>query len=216
VWTKHVEGKLRFTIGESSADLRFSGWARLLKPPPYVCPHTGQKTFHLAATDDGRIVASEQLQVCQYTGKRVLAGELETCTATGRRVVREMMAACPVTAARVMQTAMVACRTCRQRVAPGAILRGQCAACRNLRPIDKADPRMARLLDEHPVLDRWRGWRLAETASVYILTARGWLRRLLLVVDKESLELKHMGQRHRLSAQFTAVEPSQYEFVLRD
>jgi len=216
VWVKHAEGKLRFTIGEASADLPFSGWACTLKPPPYVCPYSGQKTFHLAATDDGRIVAAEQLQRCQYTRRRVLAGELETCTATGRRVVREMMVTCPVTAARVMQTAMTTCRTCRQRVAPGAVSRGQCASCRDLQPVDKADPRMARLLDEHPVLDRWRGWRIAETATAYILTARGWLKRLLLVVDKESLELKHVGEGHRLSTQFTAVEPSQHAFVLRD
>ncbi len=216
LWCKYVEGKLRFTTAGASADLRFSGWARTLTPPPFSCPSTGQKTFHLAATDDGRIAAAEQLQECQYTRRRVLASELETCTATGRRVVRELMATCPVTAARVMQTAMVTCRTCRQRVAPQAVERGQCAACRSLRPVDKADPRMARLLDEHPLLDRWRSWRLAETATVYILTAHGWLKRVLLVVDKESLELRVVAEGNRLALGFMVVEPSQYDNVLRD
>ena len=126
------------------------------------------------------------------------------------------MVTCPVTAARVMQTAMTTCRTCRQRVAPQAVQRGECAACRSLDPVDKADPRMARLLDEHPVLDRWRAWRLAETAAVYILTTRGWLKQMLLVVDKESLELRLLAQRSRFSTRFNVVEPSQHDYVLRD
>ena len=115
-----------------------------------------------------------------------------------------------------MQTALTTCRTCRERVAPQAVQRGQCEACRNLHPVDKADPRMARLLDEHPVLDRWRAWRLAETTTVYILTARGWLKRVLLVMDKESLEMRLLAEGNRLSSSFNTVEPSQYDYVLRD
>ena len=40
---------------------------------------------------------------------------------------------------------------------------GRCSACRSLAPVRKDDPRMARLLDEHPLLDRWPRWRIAET-----------------------------------------------------
>ena len=215
VWCKFAEGKLRFTIGERAADLPFAGWARLLEPPPFVCPHTGRRTFHLVATDDGRIAAADQIEVCGETGRRVLSGELVACSVTGRRALPESMATCPVTEEYVLGEAMVACGTCRQMVNPKAVERNECAACRRLESVGKADPRMARLLDEHPPLDRWRRWRISETATSYILTASGWLRRLLVVVGKDSPELKLLATGNRFFAGWRVVEPSQHEHVLR-
>jgi hypothetical protein len=75
---------------------------------------------------------------------------------------------------------------------------------------------MARLLDEHPPLDRWRNWRISETATVYILTASGWFNRLLVVVDKDSLELKCLATGSRLRVGWSVVEPSRYDYVLRE
>ena len=215
VWCKFVEGKLRFTVGEESADLPCGGWSRTLRPPPFVCPCTGSSTFHLAAIDDGRIVAAEQIEPCAETGRRMLRDDLVTCSATGRRVVPELIETCPVTGRRLLGNAMVECATCRQPVSPATIERNQCAACRQLQPVSKADPRMARLLDEHPPLDGWRNWRISETATVYILTASGWFKRLLLVVDKDSLELKLLATGSRLLSGWNVAEPSQYDYVLR-
>ncbi len=215
VWCKHVEGKLRFSVGEASADLPFEGWARSVEPPPYVCPATGTATFHLAATDDGRIVAADQLERCAETSRLVVGTELVTCAATGLRVAADQTKRCPVCGDRVLVRSLVSCQNCRQEVAPGSVRKSVCAACRELRKVRKADPRLARLLDEHPVLDRWRHWRIAETAEVYILSARRWLTRLLLVVDKESLQLRSMATG---SGPFglRPVPPEQYEYVLRD
>lgn len=215
LWCKFTEGKLRFVVGEDSADLPFSGWSRTLRPPPFVCPYTASSTFHLAATDDGRIVPAEQIECCAQTGRRVLCDDLVTCSATGHRAIAELMETCPVTGQRVLRTEMIECSTCRQRVSPAAIRRDVCAACRGLRPVSKADPRMARLLDEHPPLDRWRNWRISETAAVYILTAAGWFKRLLVVADKESLELKFVASGSRIPSGWHAVDPSQYDYVLR-
>ena len=215
LWCKYAQGKLRFTVDEHAAELAFSDWARPLEPPPFVCPYTGQSTFHLAATDDGRIVAAEQIETCSETGRRMLADELVTCAATGRRVARELTVVCPVTGQYVLQREMVRCGTCGQMVSPGAVEGNGCAACQRLEPVAKADPRMARLLGEHPRLDRWKGWRIAVTATVYILTAAGWLKRLLVVVDKESLELKLLATGSRFQPGWREVEPSQYEFALR-
>jgi hypothetical protein len=196
--------------------LAFCGWARTLQPPPFVCPHTGVKTFRLAATDDGRIAAAEQIGVCGETGRRVLAAELVTCATTGKRVLAELAAVCPITGQRSLVTALSECTTCRQQVSPGALERGECAACRGLQATSKDDPRIVRLLAEFPALERWGSWRIAETASVFVLTAARWLRRVLLVADRQSLELKLVATGSRLFSGWDAVDPQQHELVLRD
>ena len=216
LWCKFAEGKLRFTVGEEVAELPFSGWTRPLEPPPFVCPYTGRRTFHLAATDDGRIVAADQIETCDETGRRLLHDDLVTCSATGRRVVPELTTTCPVGGQRVLRREMVECGTCRQLVSPKSLEGKECGACRSLRPVHKADPRMARLLDEHPRLDRWKKWRISETASVYILVAVGWFHRLLVVADKDSLELKLLATGPRFFSGWRVAEPSQYDYVLRE
>jgi hypothetical protein len=216
IWCKYVEGKLRFAIAAASMDLPFSGWTRTLSPPPFVCPHTGAATFRLAATDDGRIAAAERIETCAETGRRLLSTELVRCAATGRRVCPELAEACPISAQRLLRAEMVPCGSCRQRVSPQVVERNQCLACRRLKAVKKADPRMARLLHEHPALDRWRRWRMSETSRVYVLVAAGWLKRLLVVVDKETLELRHMATGSRLSPRWADVEPAQFAYVLRE
>jgi hypothetical protein len=216
IWCKHVDGKLRFTIGSASLDLPFSGWTRTLTPPRLVCPYTGMATYHLAATDDGRIAAAEQIQPCAETGRRMLSIELVSCAVTGRRVAPDLVEACPVSGRRALKTHLVRCGMCRQRVSPAVLERGVCMACRSLKRVNKADPRMARVLHEHPTLDRWRRWRLAETAKVYVLVARGWFKRLLVVVDKESLDLKLVATGGCLAARWDPADAAQYPYILRE
>jgi len=215
VWCKFAQGKLRFAIGEHSIDLSFADWARPLAPPPFTCSHSGRMTHHLAAIDDGRIVAAEEVAACEQSGQQVLFGDLVTCAATGQRVLREFVETCPVTGQTVLPAEMVCCSVCRQNVAPAAMRRGRCEACDRLEPVSEADPRLARLLDEHPLLDRWRRWRLSESATAYHLAAHGWFRKLLVVVDKDSLELKLLATGRRLRSGWDVVEPSQYQFALR-
>ncbi len=215
LWCKFAEGKLRFVLGESSADLPFSGWARTIEAPPFICPYTGLETFHVAATDDGRIAAVEAIETCQVSGERVLIDDLETCAVSGRRAAKELVEACPVTGQHILGDMMVCCGTCGQDVSPASLHRNQCAACRKLLPVAKDDPRMARVLHEHPLLDRWHRWRISETATVYILVAAGWFRKLLAVVDKDSLELKLLGTANRLATGWNVIEPSQHEHALR-
>ena len=216
IWCKYVEGKLRFTIAAASIDLPFSGWTRTLAAPPFVCPYTGAATFHLAATDDGRIAAAERIEACAETGCRMLSTELVRCAVTGRRVDPKLAEACPISGRRLLRTELVQCRSCRERVSPQVMERNQCSACRRLKAVTKADPRMARLLHEHPALDRWRRWRMSETSRVYVLVANGWLKRLLVVVDKETLELRHMATGTRFSPRWAEVEPAQHAYVLRE
>ncbi len=216
IWCKYVEGKLRFTIGAATSDLPFSGWTRHLAPPPFICPYTNAASFHLATTDDGRIAAAEQIELCAATARRMLSTELLQCTVTGRRVAPELIETCPIGGQRLLRSELIRCKTCRQRVGPQAIERGQCRVCWRLKRIAKADPRMARLLHEHPSLDRWRSWRMGESSRVYVLVASGWLKRLLVVVDKETLEFRHMALGSRFSPRWQAADPSQYSYILQE
>lgn len=216
VWCKFAEGKLRFTLGEESVDLPFADWARTLQPPPFVCRYTGVHTFHLAGTDDARIVPAECIGRCEETGRRTLESELVTCSVTGKHVLPELAPACPVSGQPVLRRAMVVCEMCGEAVSPAVCKRGRCAACRALRVIDKADPRMARLLGEHAELDRWSNWRMAETATVYILVAAGWLQRLLVVLDKDTLQIARLATSNRLQSGWNVVNPAQHRYVLKD
>jgi hypothetical protein len=216
VWCKYAEGKLRFTFGEASADLPFSDWAQTLQPPPFVCPYSGRKGFHLAATDDGRVTLSERIAVCEETGRRTLEEDLVRCAVTGRRVLAELAAVCPVTGQQVLRRVLVPCALCGQHVSPAAIKKERCAACRSLRAVSKADPRMARLLDEHPDLDRWRWWRIAETREVHVFQGSGWLSQILVVADKNTLELKLLATGNRLLPHWHFTGSEQHEHVLRE
>jgi hypothetical protein len=214
VWCKYAAGKLCFSLGGESTALGFADWARLLQPPPFVCPATGTKTFHLAATDDGRIVAAEAIEVCAETGRRVLSDELVTCSATGRHVLPETVATCPVADKPVLRKVLTPCRSCGERVSPAILHRQQCAACRTLAPVAADDPRIARLREAYPGLREWSRWRLSETNAVYVTQAHGWVQRLMVVVDKDTYGVKRLARSVRLLPIWKTVPPSQHDTYL--
>jgi len=193
IWVKRVDGHLRFTIGDVSTTLAFSDWARLLKPPPYLCEHSGARTFHLAATDDGRIDAKEQITRCQRSGQRVLKQELLECSVTGQQVLGQFTETCPVSGKPCLSEEFGTCESCQQRVSRAVLHDDQCDACRHLSQLQKNDPRLVWLLGEHPGLDRWNLWKLAETGDVYIAEARRFFQRLRIVADKQTLAVRHLA-----------------------
>jgi hypothetical protein len=204
VWCKHAEGKLAFTIGQESVEVPFTGWGRQfvdrrLVPPPYACPLTGRSSYHLAATDDGRITAAEAIATCAESLRRVLADELETCSETGRRALPEYLQVCAVSGRKVLTRVLRPCEMCRQRVSPKSLENHRCPACRNLALTAKADPRLARILDAYPKLDRWRTWKMADTRTVHVLVATSAWKRLLVVVDKQTLDVLHLAGGGRFS-----------------
>ena len=208
IWCKYAEGKLRFTIGEQSEDLQFSGWTRTLQAPPFSCPHSGMTSFRIAATDDGRIVAAESIRTCAETGRRVLASELVTCDATGLAVLADQTRICPVSERPVLERALATCAMCCQRVSPAVIKGGRCLACRSTQPIGKDQAPLPTLLKKYATLSHWPKWTASETAEVHILIAAGWWKRLLLVVDKNSCEVTHAAMGQRFS-EFTAIKPEE-------
>jgi len=219
IWCKYAQGKLAFEAGEQSVALPFEGWARLLaegtaKPPPYCCPLSGHETYHLAVTDDGHIAAAEGIATCEESGRRLLHHESEQCAATGRRVAPDLLATCRASGERVLARTLVECSQCHQPVSPNVLQGGRCSVCRSLAPVRKDDPRIARLLDEYPQLDRWPRWRISETEQLYVLVATGWLRQLLLVVDKQSLEVVRVATSGRILTNWAELPSGQREELL--
>jgi hypothetical protein len=207
LWCKFATGRLRFTIGDESLDVPFSGWSRLIEPPPVVCPISGENTFHLAATDDGRIMAAESIGQCDLTGQRLPTTELTTCNETGKTVHNEKIQICPVTGSPVLIEKMVSCDVCGEMVAPSALERGQCVACRQLEVVRSNDPCRQLLLEKHPGLAQWRRWQLAQTRQAWILGLGGWMRRVRIVLDSETLEIKRIARRAPLSGKWEPVAP---------
>ena len=56
----------------------------------------------------------------------------------------------------------------------------------------------------------------AETVHAYILIAGGWLKLVLLVIDKESLEIRCLAKRSRIHRHWELIDPQQYDYVLRE
>lgn len=219
VWCKFARVKLAFVVGDEATYLEFSEWAQKIADgtatlPPYICPETDASSYHLAADDSGRITAVEAIATCEESGRRVVASDLVTCAATGRRVLESLTSICPVSGDRVTSSAFTQCNMCRQDVSRSAVRGGKCAACRSLKSVAKADPRMARLLDERPGLDRWNRWKISETDTVYVLVAAAVFRRLLVVIDKESLEPFRVATGSRLGSRWSDVPPVEREELL--
>ena len=214
VWVKQANGTLNFTLGEATASLPFSGWAKLIQPKPFVAQHSGASTFHLAATDDGRIDAFEQIVPCDITGTRLLRDELVTCSVTGQRVKQDLTEPCPVSGKPTLIDHFAACPVCQQRVSESVLSAGACNACRSLHKVKHDDPRLVWIMGEHTGLDRWRNWQLAETLDVYIAEASSLLKRLLVVVDKETLQVRHLATASRWAKTWTPVLPEHRDELL--
>jgi hypothetical protein len=165
------------------------------------------ETFHLAAVDDGRIVAAEQVATCARSGRRVLGSEVVTCRATGRQLLPEFTTRCPVLAEPVESDRFDECMTCGERVSAPALERGVCAACRHLLPLVSSDPRSIWLVGQYPALGQWKWLRLAETETCYIVRGAGLLRRILVVFDRETLAIRRLAKGTRGSRTWTPLRP---------
>jgi hypothetical protein len=215
VWCKYLRCKLTFEIGDAQAELPFSSWAQWLtdggvSPPPFVCPHTGRQSFHIVCTDDGVITVPEAVAVCEQSGRRVVETALATCELTGKRVLHELLALCPVSGQHVLAEQLVVCTMCGQQVSPKCSTGGQCRACRTLQSVRRDDLRIERVFGEYPKLAEWPRWRLGETDTVWILRGSSFFRRLLVVLDRESLAARRLAEAAILSRHWTPIAPEQW------
>lgn len=214
VWVKHASGKLQFTIDDSTVELPFSGWARLVEAPAYTSSVTGASGFELAATDDGQIDLASEIVVCEHSGRRVLKQDLVSCSVTGKHVLAEYTVLCPVTGLPTLKDQLETCTMCQQEVSRSALENGVCSGCRSLAKIRTDDPRLVWILSEHKGLESWSRWKMTETENVYIAQASSLLSRLLVVVDKESLEVQHLATAGRFMSAWRTVPEADRPTIL--
>ncbi|GAG55399.1 unnamed protein product, partial [marine sediment metagenome] len=112
---------------------------------------------------------------------------------------------CPVSGLPALRDEFCVCSLCQQRVSRAVINDSGCAACTNLSKVKKDDPRLVWIFGEHPGLDRWNRWQLAETEHVYIARAGAVLKRMLVVVDKETLAVRYLATSGPMSSGWTPV-----------
>jgi hypothetical protein len=205
VWVKHASGQLHFTVGDTTVALPFSGWAKTIEAQPFVAKQSGASTFHLAATDDGMMDAFEEITTCEKSGRHVLRQDLVTCSVTGKRVLEEFTNPCPVSGKPTLSDQFATCCVCQQQVSESVLDDEICAACRQMVKIKKDDPRLVWILGEHSGLDRWKRWQLSETQNVYIAQADSLMKRLLVVVDKETLAVEHLATAGKLASGWATV-----------
>lgn len=215
LWVRHAEGRLQFTVRSATATLPFSSWARLLKAEPFVGKESHVSSFRLAATDDDRIEAAEAIGVCQKSGRRVLLQELVHCSVTGLYVLPAFTENCPVSGLPALRGEFAICTRCRQRVSQAVLSDGVCEACRGVAEVSRDDPRLQWIFGENPGLDRWKQWQLAETETAYIAQASRLWKQLLVVVDKESLAIRRLAQRTRLSSTWIDVKDAARDDLLK-
>lgn len=200
IGAKRAEGALQFDIGEQCAQINFSGWTASLIAPPFHCAASGIDTYHLAALDDGRIVAAEAIETCSESGERVLGVEMVECSETGKRVGPTQVASCPATGKPVLKSKLVECLACCQPTSPAGLQGGVCSVCRGVEPVKATDPLVAPLLEKFPKLAGYK--RLFATVSDGLMRVEGrsWLQRLLVVVRETNHEPVAVATRSRFSA----------------
>ena len=138
-----------------------------------------------------------------------------TCSATGKRVLPTATIPCPVSNEKLIERAAVECEQCKMPVHPREVETGDCGACRGLVSVRKNDARLARILGEYPELDRWRKWKLYESETKYWISASGWMSRIVIVLDHESLQIESMAKSPRLRRLWKAIPPERYEDELK-
>lgn len=199
VWVRHASGLLRFEFGEESVDTEFQGWIKTLKPPAAICPQTGVETYHLSTTDDGRIIAAEQIAICEVSGKRYPADELESCAETGKRVTPELLTTFVFTGERILKSEMRQCDRCKTWVPASRLSRTGCLVCDSAKCLAELPVPPAELFADFPKLAKQK-WLVSESEDKTILVNEGWFRRRVAIVDNLTRKLVYLAEASRLSS----------------
>jgi hypothetical protein len=211
VWCKYAIGKVTISVDGQSVEVPFAGWtsllgSRSLRPPPYKCPETGIESYQLSVDDEGHLTATEAISVCFDTGRRLLLSHMKTCPDTQLTAQHDFFEICAATAEQVHHSAIALCSICQQGVRISQLYHQTCPTCRNLKVLRKVDPTIARILGEYPRLDRWKKWRFAEGKTLCVLVGSNLFHRILLVMDRENLDILRTAKSTRFSRTWTDVE----------
>jgi hypothetical protein len=196
IWAVFARGKIELSFKDASDreaphQLDFSDWTVRLHAPPFRSPYSGHLTYHVAMTDSGAVAAADEIGICEATGQRVLKSELVQCSATGQQVLQAMTAPCAISGKPVLRSKLVMCPLCHQWVSPRRMRWKKCDACHRLQRVDCAGEPIHHVIGRYPNLAGWQRWYLSETYDSYLCLATRGLQRIILVLDKETLDIKH-------------------------
>ncbi len=214
VVAKRAEGAVQFGIGEQCARTSFDDWTTTLVAPPFRCAATGSETFHLAAIDDGRIVAADAIERCEESGARVLDCERITCAVTGKKVDPRLITTCPQSGDKLLTSETATCAACGQAVSPKVLGGGVCEACRRLPSVDQSNTLVARLIERYPALGRYRKFQAGEAGGLVRVVAIGWWRRLQLTMPTGSDSPTQLAIRQGLVGRWEQVPTSEWSMQL--
>ncbi len=210
VLAKRAEGAVQFGIREQCARVTFDDWTTTLTAPPFHCAATGIDTFHLAAIDDGRIVAAEAIALCEHSAARVLGRERVKCAVTGKLVDPRLAAVCPTSGAQLLEGELVACHACQQRVSPAVLAGGVCRACRGLPVVRASDTWVAGLVEQFPALAEYRKFQAGTSGGLRRVMAVGLWRRLLIVTPEDANEPTLVAMRQGMAGGWEEVPKSEW------
>ena len=215
VWCKRAVGRLSVEIGDESATIPFSGWARELAvgrtvPPPFRCPRTGRESYRITAAEEGQLTVPEAIKQCAASGRRVIETELETCAASGRQYLPEYLQPCEATGKLVAKQRLVRCGGCGQRVSPKAMNGDRCESCDRLgdRPATTAE--VDQLWQRFPGLKKWRSWQHASSSSSELWRGYAWLKSILVRLDRETQRPSFVALANRMGKQVQEIDPSEW------
>jgi hypothetical protein len=214
VVAKRAEGAVQFDIGEQCTRVAFNDWTRTLTAPAFHCAASGIATYHLAAIDDGRIVAAEGIVTCDESGARVLDCERVTCGVTGKHVDSHLVVRCPVSGIEVLKEQMTECDACQQLVSRPVLSHGVCTACRELPRAKRSDTWVSGLASEFSALGTYRSFRAGELHGLVRVMAKGWWRKLLIVTRVGETEPLAVSIREGFAGPWQHVPPSDWPSVL--
>ncbi len=205
-WCHRARGKFEFEIGDARLTVGFDDWARHLKPPPITCPVTGEPTYHLAITGDGRLIAAEQLAPCAVCRQRLPRTELSASSVSGQLICKNHLLHCPISGEPLLEAECVECPSTRLPVSPAAVRKGQSTLLEELEPVDAGETALARLRLDHALLEQYRHWRLARGADVDLYVGGKLTGQVLITVRRDTGELLAAAQKSKWSWSWKPVE----------
>ncbi len=213
VAVKWARGKLEFVQSDTSVSLEFSGWAQELANktaslPPYTCPVTNRQGYEMVRAATGELTVREAVGECALSGERRLVSDLGTCVVSGLQVARDNLEICPISHELLLPQEFTSCAMCGEPVSPLVIAGDRCRACRQLQPVPSDDPRICRLTAAHEDLRSLHRWSLSETDRVLVAVGSRWWRETLVVVDRQTLELRRISQKNRWQRNWTRQQSS--------
>ena len=209
-WCPYITGKLSFEFGEAQRQLEFSGWAQqvvrgLAQVPAFYCELTDASSYRLDADDEGQITCQDSIVVSSHSNRRLVKSRLRQCVVSHQWAEPESMWHCGESDDWLCAEFRTACRQCGLACSPGAVDRGLCPVCRELRLATMEERWVRQALNATPAAANWSVWKSAVGQASVVVWARSWFRKRVWLFSKETGEVLQQRAAWRWSNRWTPV-----------